>query len=150
MIARFAGLFAMCMFTTGAAMVPLVEVTPVRELQAVSRPARDEDLQGDWNKCAWLGGAYLMRADSQKAMPALQRALEIRKDFWWVSCVAMPQARRPALTTFDDGPARTRSVIVRVRMSFVVSEWLQAVWAAMRSVFEYGNAWSRALLFSRG
>jgi hypothetical protein len=150
MIARFAGLFAMCMFTTGAAMVPLVEVTPAREPQAASRLARDGDLQGDWNKRAWLGGSYLMRADSQKSMPALQRALEIRKDFWWVSRVAMPQARRPAPTTFDDAPARTRSVLVRVRMSFVVSEWLEAVWAAMRSVFEYGNAWSRALLFSRG
>jgi tetratricopeptide (TPR) repeat protein len=313
MIARFAGLFTLCLLTTGAAMAPVAKVSSARELQAASRLARDGDLQGDWNKLldararlerlvqrhdiaavvhyqlgylewrlsslvymstgfrgqvphwrravseleqavalrpdladahalialcttvllssdpsqadrlrpriesawkaaldpsrtspralllramtvfstpassggsqpqglelwreaiaqlekeqttdplapewglaeawGWLGGAYLMQGDSQKAIPALQRALEIRKDFWWVSRVAMPQARRPALMALDDGPARMRSALVPVRISFGVSEWLDAVWAVLRSVFEYGNAWSHALLFSRG
>ena len=54
----------------------------------------------------WLGGAYLMQGDSDKALPAFQRALEIRKDFWWVSRVAMVQAQRPALTTSVGGPTR--------------------------------------------
>jgi hypothetical protein len=43
----------------------------------------------------WLGGAYLMKGDTSKAVPALTRALEIRKDFWWVAEIALPQARRP-------------------------------------------------------
>jgi tetratricopeptide (TPR) repeat protein len=45
----------------------------------------------------WLGGAYLMQGDHEKALPALRRALDLRKDFWWVSRVAMPQAARPAV-----------------------------------------------------
>ena len=52
MIARLAGLFTICMLTTGAAMGPVLEITPARELQAASRLVRDGDLQGDWNKTA--------------------------------------------------------------------------------------------------
>jgi hypothetical protein len=115
MTARVAALFTLCMLTTGAAMVRDVEVTPASELRAASRLARDGDLQADWNKkttdplapewglaeaWGWLGGAYLMQGDSQKAI--------------------------------------------------TVTEWLEAAWAAIRSVLEYGNAWSHALLFSRG
>jgi hypothetical protein len=157
MTARVATLFTLCMLTTGAAMVPDVEIPPASELQAASRLARDEKttdpLAPAWGLAeawGWLGGVCLMQGDSQKAMTALQRALEIRKDFWWVSRVAMPQARRPALMAFDDGPARWRSALVPVRLSFGVAEWLEAVWAVMRSVFAYGNAWSHALLFGRG
>jgi len=154
MIARIAGLFLMCMLTMGAAMVP-AEVTPASELQAASRQARDGDLQGDWNKQldARRRVEHLVQHHDIAALVDYQLGYvewQIRKNFWWVSRVAMPQARRPALTTFNDPPARARSVLVRVRMSFVVSEWLEAVWAAIRSVFEYGNAWSRALLSSHG
>ena len=55
-----------------------------------------------------------------------------------------------ALTALDDGLARMRSALAPVRMLFGVSEWLEAIWAVMRSVFEYGNAWSHALLSSQG
>jgi tetratricopeptide (TPR) repeat protein len=98
----------------------------------------------------WLGGAYLMQGDNEKAVPAFQRALELRKDFWWVSRVAMPQAKRPALSTSGDGTARTLSAFVRVRVSFVVSEWLEAVWAAIRSVLQQANSWSREFPSNHG
>ncbi len=147
MIARLAGLFTICMLTTGAAMAPDVEVTPARELQAASL-AHDGDVQGDWGLAeawGWLGGAKLIQGDSNKAVPAFQRALELTKDFWWVSRVAMVQAQRPALTTAGNDQTRPRSSVVRVRMSFVVAEWLEAIWAALRNIVERGNAWSRFL-----
>ena len=110
MTARVAALFTLCMLTTGAAMVPDVEVTPASALGAASRLARDGDMQADWNKLL----------------------------------------ERPSLTAFDDGLARMRPALERVRRSFAVMEWLEATWTAIRWVFEYGNAWSHALLFSRG
>ena len=293
MIARLAGLFTICMLTTGAAMGPVPKITPARELQAASRLARDGDLQGDWNKMldartrlerlathsdiaalvhyqlgylewrlsslvymstgfrgqaphwrravseleqavalrpdladahalialctaalvstdpsqaerlrprmesawkaaldpshtspralllramtvfstppshggsqlqglelwrdaiaqlerekttdplapewglaeawGWLGGAYLMQGNHQKALPALQRALDLRGDFWWVARVAMPQARRPVVTTPEPAASRAPRALMRLRMPPVVTEWAEwAEWA---------------------
>lgn len=129
MIARLAGVFTICMLTTAAAMGPDVEVTPSREPLAASRLARDGDL----------------RAGRSKAGPAFQRALGLKKDYWWVARVAM-QAQLPALTASEEDLARPRSALVSVRVSLVVSEWLEAAWAAIRSVLEHGSAWSRERL----
>ena len=137
MSARLAGLFTISMLTMGAAMGPVFQATPARERQAASRLARDGDLQADWNT--------LLDAHAR-----LEGLVQHRDIFWWVSRVAMPQADRPALTTCEDGPARTRSTLVRVRLSFVVPEWLEAVWAAIQSMIQQGDAWSREFLFSRG
>ncbi len=114
MIARLAGVFTICMLTTAAAMGPDVEVTPSRERHAASRPARDGDLH----------------ADRSEGVPAFQRALGLKKEFWWVDLM------------------RPRSALMGVRVSLVVSEWLEAVWAAIRNVLEQGSAWSREILFS--
>ena len=128
MIARLAGVFTICMLTTAAAMGPDVEVTPSREPHAASRLARDGDLQ----------------AGMSKAVPGFQR-LGLKKDYWWVARVAM-QAQLPALTASEEDLARPRSALVSVRVSLVVSEWLEAAWAAIRSVLEHGSAWSRERL----
>ncbi len=127
MIARLAGVFTICMLTTAAAMGPDVEVTPSREPHAASRLARDGDL----------------RAGRSKAGPGFQRALGLKKDYWWVARVAM-QAQLPALTASEEDLGRPRSALVGV--SLVVSEWLEAAWAAIRSVLEHGSAWSRERL----
>ena len=43
----------------------------------------------------WLGGAYLVKDESELAIKAFERAVELRPDFWWVARMALPQARRP-------------------------------------------------------
>jgi tetratricopeptide (TPR) repeat protein len=69
---------------------------------------RTRDIPGpEWGHAeawGWLGGAYLMNNEPDKAVPAFERALQLRKDFWWVASVALPQARRPALVTKTPGP----------------------------------------------
>ena len=45
---------------------------------------------------AWLGGAYLTAGRHGEAQAALERAVDLRPDFWWAARVALPQARRPA------------------------------------------------------
>jgi hypothetical protein len=62
-----------------------------------------------------------LQADGSQVVPGFPRALGLKKDYWWV---------------------------VDVRASLVVSEWLEAAWAAVRSVLAHGRAWSRELLFS--
>jgi tetratricopeptide (TPR) repeat protein len=46
----------------------------------------------------WYGGALLMNGDFEQAVSALAHALGLRNDFWWVSRIAMPQAKRPDKT----------------------------------------------------
>ena len=58
-------------------------------------PARSGGHAEAWG---WLGGAYLMIDEPDKAVPALERALKLRKDFWWVARIALPQAKRPGLS----------------------------------------------------
>jgi len=57
------------------------------------------DLPGpEWGHAeawGWLGGAYLMSSEPDKAVTAFERALRLRKDFWWVARIALPQAKRP-------------------------------------------------------
>ena len=137
MTARLAGLFTICALATGAAMAPAFDMTPAREPHAASRIAPDGDLQADWNTLV-------------DAHARLERLVQHRDIIWWVSRAAMPHVDRPALTTSDTDPAHARSVLLRVRVSFVLSEWLEAIWAAMRSVLQQGSHWSREFLFGRG
>ncbi len=138
MIARLAGLFTTCMLTTGAAIVPVLEITPARELQAASRLVRDGDLQADRNKLL-DARERLERLVHQKALPALQRALDRRGDFWWVSRVAMPQARRPVITTPEPAAPRAPGAFIRLRMPPVVAEWAEwaaAVWSTVVAIVQ--------------
>jgi hypothetical protein len=45
---------------------------------------------------AWLGGAHLTSGRHGEAQAALERAVDLRPDFWWAAHAALPQARRPA------------------------------------------------------
>jgi tetratricopeptide (TPR) repeat protein len=59
---------------------------------------RPEPLMPDWGDAeavAWLGGFHLMNDQHKEAVELLERAVQIRPDFWWASKVALPIARRP-------------------------------------------------------
>jgi tetratricopeptide (TPR) repeat protein len=74
-----------------------------QEAIALFEKERDQErdpLTPEWGHAeawGWLGGAYLQNGEPDKAVTAFNRALELRKDFWWVAQIALPQARRPAL-----------------------------------------------------
>lgn len=53
---------------------------------------------GDVEAIAWLGGFHLMNDQHAQAVELLERALEMRTDFWWAGKAALPVARRPLLT----------------------------------------------------
>jgi tetratricopeptide (TPR) repeat protein len=85
----------------------------------------------------WLGGAYLMQGDTASAKSAFARALTLRKDFWWVARVALPQAGRPAApaaaaTTAD----RLSAALSRFGLSSAVVDWVMAVAAAIERTID--------------
>jgi tetratricopeptide (TPR) repeat protein len=53
---------------------------------------------GDVEAVAWLGGFHLMNDHHKEAIEMLERALEMRPDFWWAGKAALPVARRPLIT----------------------------------------------------
>ena len=51
----------------------------------------------EWGRAeawAWLGGTLLNDGKPAEAKAALEQALSVRKDFWWVRQIALPQATR--------------------------------------------------------
>jgi tetratricopeptide (TPR) repeat protein len=85
----------------------------------------------------WLGGAYLMQGDTTNAKSAFTRALALRKDFWWVARIALPQAERPAAPAATAGASdRLSAVLSRFGLSSTVVEWVMAIAAAIERTLE--------------
>ena len=85
-----------------------------------------DPLASEWGLAeawGWLGGAYLMQGDAARAKPALTRALALRKDFWWVSRIAMPQAERPAASAAESRTGRVSSALVRLGFTQAMVDW---------------------------
>jgi hypothetical protein len=64
---------------------------------AESFPAKPPANEPEWGRAeawAWLGGTLLTDGKPAEAKAALERALQDRKDFWWVKQIALPQATR--------------------------------------------------------
>lgn len=64
---------------------------------AESFPARAPADEPEWGRAeawAWLGGTLLNDGKPAEAKAALEQALSVRKDFWWVHQIALPQATR--------------------------------------------------------
>ena len=96
----------------------------------------DDPLAPEWGLAeawGWLGGAYLMQGEHDKAVPAFERALGLRRDFWWVSRVAMPQAKRPGQTTVT-GVGQMRGSLERLGVPSVVIEWAVMIWSAIATL----------------
>ena len=62
--------------------------------EATSAPAPEAPDWGRAESWAWLGGAYSNLDRREDAVPALERAVAIRPDFWWAARAALPQAKR--------------------------------------------------------
>jgi tetratricopeptide (TPR) repeat protein len=85
----------------------------------------------------WLGGAYLMQGDTGSAKSAFTRALALRKDFWWVARVALPQAERPAAPAAAATSAdRLSAALSRFGLSSAVVDWAMAIAAAIERTLE--------------
>jgi len=84
---------------------------------------------------AWLGGAYLMLGEHANAVPAFERALGLRGDFWWVSRVAMPQAKRPAPAP-TAGAEEMRGTLERIGVPSVMIDWAATLWAAIAALIQ--------------
>jgi len=68
---------------------------------AASFPPRPRPNEPEWGGAeawAWLGGTLLVDGKADRAKDALEHALGIRKDFWWVRQIALPQATRSTAT----------------------------------------------------
>ena len=64
---------------------------------AESFPERPSPNEPEWGRAeawAWLGGTLLTDGKPDQAKEALERALAVRKDFWWARTIALPQATR--------------------------------------------------------
>ena len=64
---------------------------------AESFPERAPANEPEWGRAeawAWLGGTLINDGKPAEAKAALERALTIRKDFWWAKQIALPQATR--------------------------------------------------------
>lgn len=60
-------------------------------------PDRAPANEPEWGRAeawAWLGGTLINDGKPAEAKIALERALTIRKDFWWAKQIALPQATR--------------------------------------------------------
>jgi tetratricopeptide (TPR) repeat protein len=92
---------------------------------------------GEWGLAeawGWLGGAYLMLGEHENAVPAFERALGLRRDFWWVSRVAMPQAKRPAAPPASAG--QMRGSLERIGVPSVVIDWAATLWATIAALVQ--------------
>lgn len=91
---------AMTTFFTPAQYGGGVERGLLLWLDAIARfgraPPSDPGEWGEAEAWGWLGGAYSSIGRQAEAREAFGRALALRPDFWWVSRIALPQARRPA------------------------------------------------------
>jgi hypothetical protein len=56
------------------------------------KPSANEPEWGRAEAWAWLGGTLLADGKPAEAKEALERAVAVRKDFWWVRDIALPQA----------------------------------------------------------
>jgi tetratricopeptide (TPR) repeat protein len=97
-----------------------------------------DPLEPEWGLAeawGWLGGAYLMRGDTAKAVPAFERALDVRRDFWWVSKIALPQAKRPGATAAQP-PRAPQQQEADAPLYSVLLRWAGAVWTAVTTVVQ--------------
>lgn len=63
---------------------------------AAAFPEKPPAKEPEWGRAeawAWLGGTLLADGKPAAAKDALERAVAIRKDFWWARVIALPQAR---------------------------------------------------------
>ena len=59
---------------------------------------RSTSLEPSWGyveAIAWLGGVHMMAGEYKEAIGLLERAVEMRPDFWWARKAALPVAKRP-------------------------------------------------------